>query len=70
MDIKRAREIAEALPELHDLSICEEAGRLLVRHANGVSYFARESCFWPFVFRIADARDRLLVNATELRLAA
>lgn len=70
MDVKRAREIVEALPELHDLFVQEEAGRLLVRHANGVSHFARESCFWPFVFRIADARDRMLVNDVELRLAA
>ncbi|HKJ82832.1 MAG TPA: hypothetical protein VJ961_02290 [Mariprofundaceae bacterium] len=69
MDVKRARDIVEALPELSDLLILEEEGRLLVRHANGVSCFVREACFWPFVFRMADARDRMLVNDTEIRLA-
>ncbi|HKJ84239.1 MAG TPA: hypothetical protein VJ961_09525 [Mariprofundaceae bacterium] len=69
MDVERAREIVEALPELHDLLIQEEKGRLLVRHANGMSCFAREACFWPFVFRVADARDRMRVNDIEIRLA-
>jgi len=55
MNIHRARQIARQFTHLGELQVEELSGGLLVRHHGNSSYFVRESCFWPFVFKVAGA---------------
>jgi len=53
MDMQRARQIARSFSRLKELQVEELSGGLLVRQGDHSSYFVRESCFWPFVFKVA-----------------
>jgi len=53
MNIQRARQIARQFAHIGELHVEEISGGLLVRYHGNSSYFVRESCFWPFVFKAA-----------------
>ncbi|OIQ03994.1 MAG: hypothetical protein COS82_03015 [Zetaproteobacteria bacterium CG06_land_8_20_14_3_00_59_53] len=55
MNIERARRIAHSFAHVAELHVEELSGGLLVQHDGNSSYFVRESCFWPFVFKSAGA---------------
>jgi len=74
MNIQRARQIAMSfsgseakhVPALH---VEEVSGGLLVRYQGHSSFFIRESCFWPFVSKVAGSSLREVAEI-ELKLAA
>lgn len=69
MNIQRARQIASSFSQVRELQVEELSRGLLVRHQGHSTYFVRESCFWPFVFKVAgDSRND--VAQIEMRLAA
>lgn len=74
MNAERARQIARSFSHLGELHVEELSGGLLVRHQGNSSYFVRESCFWPFVFKAAGASQaEVLLIESDLeqgRLAA
>lgn len=69
MNIDRARQIARSFSHLGDLHVEELSGGLLVQHAGNSSYFVRESCFWPFVFKTAGSSQGAVLEI-ETRLEA
>jgi len=69
MNIQRARQIASSFSSVREMQVEEISGGLLVQHQGHSSFFVRESCFWPFVFKVADA-SRHDVIAIETKLAA
>jgi len=69
MDMQRARQIAHSFSRVAELQVEELSGGLLVRHGAHSSYFVRESCFWPFVFKAAGASCHDVIEI-EARLAA
>ncbi|MDQ6972700.1 MAG: hypothetical protein Q9M30_08630 [Mariprofundaceae bacterium] len=69
MNIQRAREIAASFANVAEMHVEELSSGLLVRHQGHSCYFVRESCFWPFVFKIATS-SRQDVAEIEMRIAA
>lgn len=69
MDMQRARQIAQSFAHVAGLRVEERSGGLVVHHQGHASYFVRESCFWPFVFKAA-AASRNDVIEIEMQLAA
>lgn len=69
MNIQRARQIADSFAHVAALQVQEVSGGLRVTYNGHSCYFVRESCFWPFVSRVAGAAlgD---VAEIEMRLAA
>ena len=69
MNIQRARQIAQSFSERGLLRVEAHEGGLLVRHHGHEAYFVRESCFWPYVSRLAGSAVGD-VASIELKLAA
>lgn len=72
MNIQRARQIAQSFAHVSELHVELASRGLLVRHHGVTSYFVRESCFWPFVFKAAGASsaDVLEIESRMDRLVA
>jgi len=69
MNIQRARQIAASFSRVTELHVEELSGGLLVQHHGKSCYFLRESCFWPFAFKVAGTA-RADVADIELKLVA
>jgi hypothetical protein len=57
METDRAKQIASAFLKVNDCQVEEVAGGLLVQYHGKTAYFVRESCFWPFVYRITGVSE-------------
>jgi len=68
MNSKRAQQIARLFSGVLELQVEEKSGGLLVRQHGHASYFVREACFWPFVFKAAGS-SRCDVAEIELKMA-
>ncbi len=55
MDSRRARRIARSFSRIDGIDVNVVSGGILVRQGGKSSYFVREACFWPYVFRAAGA---------------
>lgn len=70
MDAQRANEIAQGFAQARNFSVHSEGGGLLVECRGRSTFFVREACFWPYVFRIASNDEKHVVADIEARLAA
>ncbi len=55
MDIFRARQIADSFSNVATFQVESRTRGLLVSFMGKQAYFIREACFWPFVFKLAQA---------------
>jgi len=65
MDVRRADRISKQFSDIHGCEVEVWTHGLLVRYGGQTSYFTREECFWPFVFRIACATEAEAVARIE-----
>lgn len=70
MDAKRAGEIAQGFERSRNFSVRPKAGGLLVQYRGNTTFFVREACFWPYIFRVASNDEKHIVMDIEARLAA
>jgi len=68
MNSQRAQQIARLFSSVAEMQVEQVSGGLLVRQHGHSSYFVREACFWPFVFKTA-ASSRHDVAEIESRMA-
>jgi len=69
MNIQRARQIANSFSRIDEMQVEEVFGGLLVHHQRHSRFFMRESCFWPFVFKIAGKSSKDVAEI-EMKLEA
>ncbi len=55
MEAGRAKQIASGFLKVNNCQVKEMDGGLLVQYHGETAYFVRESCFWPFIYRISGA---------------
>jgi len=65
MDAQRADRISKQFSDIQGCDVEVWTHGLLVRYGGQTSYFTREECFWPFVFRIACATEAEAVANIE-----
>ena len=65
MDVQRASSISSQFSDVTACKVEVWTHGLLVRYSGKTSYFTREECFWPFVFRITCATDADAVARIE-----
>jgi len=68
MNYQRAQQIAKSFAGVAEMQVEQVSGGLLVQQHGHSSYFVREACFWPFVFKTA-ASSRHVVAEIESRMA-
>lgn len=70
MDVQRASKISEQFSSIKGCEVEVWTHGLLVRVDGQTSYFTREECFWPFVFRMAGIVDASAVAEIESHMQA
>jgi len=65
MDVRRAHQISRSFSRVGGIRVEAVGDGLLVCQHGRSCYFVRESCFWPFVFRVAGAAGPRVANIEE-----
>jgi len=71
MNAFRAKKIADSFSNTSSFHVESRTRGLMVSFMGSHAYFVREACFWPFVFKLAQAgHEEAVVAEIESELIA